>query len=803
MTHIKAPYNFVPINKMVITPYWAPYVSHDVPFEDSHSGTLDITITSHAPIFIKDGLGKAKAERYFEDGAQIKPFRFNQDHQGNFFIPGSSIKGMLRNVMEILSFGGMERKVTERKYALRDLAGTMKEQYLQHFKPDKIFGGWLKKVGDEKYIIEDCGLPGRISHRKIDEKLGSTLSSYYSGKNFNPKKDEEKSAQRKYELFGDRKRSLNFEWDYESAGRQVYNISDTSNKRGTLVFTGQPGIRKQFSDQKTGKKRWTGHHLEFIFWENAIERPVENSVMSDFFDAYYEYDKTLWSIDWKEWRTKLKEKHPIPVFFSKDNQGKIIHLGLSYLYKLPLKNSVKDAIRKHQNYSGRDLSETIFGYIDENGGLKGRVHIGHAYGINQPKEDEEKREVLSGPKASYYPNYIRQEFGKNGKVVEYSTFMDHKPEISGWKRYPIHANGIKNNPAPNGNDKISVRFIPLKPGSEFKFKIRYHNLKEIELGALLSALTFHQTEHTYHSLGMAKPLGFGKVKLQIDGINQQEKYLKAFECYMNFALGNSHPEWHISSQVVELVTMSQEQNNSTSSARLEYMKLGMGRGENAFTEAKNNKEALDKYSNLVGKKANIQPLSSPKCISETKKKCQKEKDELKNLKPIDQLIPAYKADLLRKIEVRLEEKKKELIKALRRQQATLAAAEVEKRKQEEAKEREVKKQELQELAKSEGLNLDEIDETNGRRAFDELKKVIQEYGRNYYKVNDRALKEDFPDGFLPTSDHDVLYNKLQAIYGNLSKNDAAKWQKPFKKNAVLKKVSEWVGKENANLLNLK
>ena len=48
---------------------------------------------------------------------------------------------------------------------------------------------------------------------------------------------------------------------------------------------------------------------------------------------------------------------------------------------------------------------------------------------------------------------------------------------------------------------------PLGSDSEFTCKIRFHNLRKTELGALLSAITFHGNhDKFYHLIGMAKPL---------------------------------------------------------------------------------------------------------------------------------------------------------------------------------------------------------------------------------------------------------------------------------------------------------
>jgi len=56
----------------------------------------------------------------------------------------------------------------------------------------------------------------------------------------------------------------------------------------------------------------------------------------------------------------------------------------------------------------------------------------------------------------------------------------------------------------------------LLPGSTFKFTVRFENLASVELGALLWALTLG--DRGFHRLGMARPLGFGSVKVQVNQV---------------------------------------------------------------------------------------------------------------------------------------------------------------------------------------------------------------------------------------------------------------------------------------------
>ena len=90
---ITAPYNFVPLNKEVFYPSWADDISHDVPFEDGESGEIDITITAKSPIFIRNHSD--------DKDNQSKEFC----HHNNLkYIPGSSLKGVIKTIVEIIGF---------------------------------------------------------------------------------------------------------------------------------------------------------------------------------------------------------------------------------------------------------------------------------------------------------------------------------------------------------------------------------------------------------------------------------------------------------------------------------------------------------------------------------------------------------------------------------------------------------------------------------------------------------------------------------------------------------------------------
>lgn len=576
---ITAPFNFVPLNEKVFFPLWAEDVSHDIPFEDGESGVIDITITAKSPIFIRD---------------HEKPEEFCQ-HNGQYYIPGSSIKGMVRNVLEIMSFAKLnENQYTDNTYAVRDLSRA-DNFYMKQMSQlnNTTYCGWLKKT-DDGYVIEDCGKPGRIAHSQIDRALNIDFASHFTEKGF------EKTSEYKYKLVGGVYKKVKVGEPFVSKtnpkyDKRIFYKYDKNGQEATLVLTGQPTPRKN-----TGKMG-DGKGYEFLFFESKNEYKVSPKVFENFKFAYFDGRDTepQESPDWKFWKEKLYNGEKVPVFFQK-SQANVIHFGISYLYKLPYTHSVADGIYENHIESPQlDFPQTIFGHIDKNGkkSLKGRVQFSHFKAVANVNPLRSRTEVLGTPRASYYPIYIRQ------KSTAFTTYMDTDFHIAGRKRYPIHRGGKTTQTEDTGNKNVGTTFQPLKEGVVFKGKLRYHNLKKAELGAILSVLTFHNTPNAYHNIGMAKSLGYGKISVQIDGIEDIQPYLKAYELTVSEQIEN----WQTSTQLIELLTMAMEQNNAGSS-KLYYMSL---------TEfAKNKNRGKADYLKLYSELDNIQAVKPQSLLTE-------------------------------------------------------------------------------------------------------------------------------------------------------------------------------------------
>lgn len=590
MSTIKAPFNFVPLSENVFFPDWSNQISQDIPFSDGLSGKIELTITAESPVFVRNGHLRTDVQNREDDYLS-----FSKTKDGRHFIPSTSIKGMIRNVLEIISFSKMNF-VSNKRYSIRDLKLDAYKSYFQHA---DIHCGWMRKEQDE-IKITDHGIPRRISHKEIDDAFGTSFCEKFANSDF-LKNEKNKSSLIKYLLFKDMNTSIHYKelpLNPNNAVDQRLKVHITKEgDSGKLVFTGQPGIRKPAEKGKNA----SGKYYEFVFPKaviNSFEFSAvkEDGLYNDFCFVYKD------SEEWHYWKKQLEKGESIPVFFAVKND-KILHFGLSYLYKLPYLNRVKEYLYDAHKEEKADLSECIFGSINNYLKLKGRVQFSHAFCLSGNPVLDVYAPYMGSPKPTYYPIYLKQQ-GVNGYMSDkFVTMLDKSAKLKGWKRYPVRDAFITDFRVPEGQEQNTNPFIPLQRGSCFKCFVNYHNLRPIELGALLSAIELRQGE--FHTLGFAKSFGFGQVKVTIDSVIG-DKYdvgllKKEFENLMNSVISN----YSKSEQRNELMAMMRSQDLIQP---LEYMELkefveckkqNMGR-KNSNQQYQG--EYLQPYSELIKKK---------------------------------------------------------------------------------------------------------------------------------------------------------------------------------------------------------
>jgi hypothetical protein len=331
---VLAPYNFVPLSKEVFFPSWQDRISHDIPFRDGLSGRLGCTLTTVSPLYVRNGglwdkdqirAGNAPAEylAFFNVGGQV-------------MIPATSLKGMIRNVVEIASFGKIGLRVNDARYSVRDLFN--KELYTKHMtdgSPERGFkarprAGWLTAEPDTGcWRLRPCEY-ARVEQTDLIAHRGEAAPDIRS----------RMAGPAKYTAWGP---DLEIAFDLgaeeghrHSCGILHYRKAANLGKgsvRGTLVFTGQPSphtfsvhssdlpglprLPKEFAerlkhDARKNLLQWTG------MMTPEDRRQVEEVLGEPFHGALAE----LFRMSREE--SKEKTKHLEFIFFDESPKDHII-----------------------------------------------------------------------------------------------------------------------------------------------------------------------------------------------------------------------------------------------------------------------------------------------------------------------------------------------------------------------------------------------------------------------------------------------------------------------------------------------
>ncbi|AOW76261.1 hypothetical protein A3Q34_04940 [Colwellia sp. PAMC 20917] len=556
MSQVHTPYHFVPLSKWIYMPDWAHLVSHDVPFKDGISGVIDYTLTNATPLCVG-------GEQKKIDG-QPSLVQWAKDPKGNPVIPGSSLKGMIRNVLEIASFGKFSG-IDESHFSYRDVSS--KSHYLTNVIQNKVvLPAWLKfNTTNSSWELTTCQL-AKVKHSKLKVTLGKTIKN-------------DDSAIVKY-----KKLPLS----------QPVNIT-------TYIKEGKQGRVTWVEDISSA-----GHEAHLVFCNNRIKGMGQSKPDDyEFSYCFYGEEKTVSasSDDINDKANKMfishgeeqiqylvnnQSKKGIPVFALFDKgQNQLHSLGLAKMPRVLYNHSAADLATIQQTKartSGNyfDMSELMFGTLREQGfSLKSRVAFSDAAVIKNQGIKVSNSVTLNGPKATFRGAYIEQT-----NKTEYTDYDDGSAKLSGWKRY-VTQTKFKENQTDNKNLKVKSQLELLNVNSRFSGKIFFHNLKHEELGALLWSLSLGkkaEATNQYHGLGHGKPLGAGAVQLVVDNLSIKandavnmvsggtDDYIQQFIDHMNDQHSSDDSGWSESVQLQNFLAMTNMAENKDRD--LSYMPLG-------------------------------------------------------------------------------------------------------------------------------------------------------------------------------------------------------------------------------------
>ena len=381
MAEIKSSYRFIPVvsQQRYYSPEWKDHVSHDIPFEDEVSGEITYKLKANTPIFIKGDDGN-----FCNIG-------------GKYFIPGSSIKGCIRSVLEIMSFGHLDDtrvKNNKERYPFRDIQD--RNGYMT--KMSNVHCGWLTNNNE----TVNWGVPIQIRYDDILTRIPNCSFNQFRNKN----------VFEKYSLTGGYLTGT-FSTPAKLLGakhydKRLFTKFKDGGHSGTIVFSGA----------MTSSKK-----SDFVLLDKDENSNPINNISREVINAFRSIYPNYMNIPFN------RAKGGRAVFFTMDGNNRVVSIGLSYLHKYYAQKSIRDALPEQMRGGEPDLADIIFGSAKYN--LKGRVQFSALMGDDKVEPLLNKEDtiltVLGSPRASYYPTYLQ----------ERATWDSDNALISGIKRYPI------------------------------------------------------------------------------------------------------------------------------------------------------------------------------------------------------------------------------------------------------------------------------------------------------------------------------------------------------------------------------
>lgn len=610
---LTAPFRFARVNRWIYEPDWAPLVSHDVPFADGLCGEAEVEIIAKSSILV----GGGRRQPTDNEAGEVRPFRLPD---GSYAIPGSTLQGMARAILEVAAFGRLGPWVEDRKFGIRDFSGTATaREHYQNFLP-RSKAGWLLRSAEDKPVVVPC----RFARIHLDNVLA--LKSALSGGR-HPQEGVlygKSNAKERYEWF---LRGLKGGKDALDASFAVDSARDGAHPRCRHAVTGRPGTLVLTGKPQPGKGPRV-KSLEFVFHSPHRGDPetvgakglkVPPVAWDAFESLHKERRGQPMNPNWAFWKGEFEARRPVPVFYweDEDDLGCVETLGMAFAFKAAHRKSARDLLE--HSYPGHtnsipemklDLPHLLFGVAAEHDGgrgLKRRASFGLARAEDDPQPVEpEHPSVLLGPKPSYVGFYVRQKEGggrvpKNEPMVTYTPLEGKdphlaRPELAGVKIWPAHGAGPFRpgpvDPEIAKNKKVQARLVALPPETRFRARLNFHNLRPVELGALLWALSFGDDAAfgavagavtKRHRLGMGKPLGLGEVAIRVAGLETEPAcparapdlpkdamgFVRAFEEHMRNAYGE---QWSESKQVAALLRAAEPERNDASDLRYATLK---------------------------------------------------------------------------------------------------------------------------------------------------------------------------------------------------------------------------------------
>jgi CRISPR-associated protein (TIGR03986 family) len=534
--HAWSPYNFVPLPSAPLSAELSQTDDtkdknpipqrYDEYTAERHTGYFNVTLKTETPLFVRGMLTVTEQE----SGVEIRknPNAFSVDNKLPL-IPGSSLRGMIRTLVEIVTNSKMHF-VSDNKLVYRAIyyADALANDYRritagvisgkEYIYPSRqMQGGYLQKGESESgWVIQPAKSPHGESIALVDRE------------------------------------------DVLSAGiaeRPTLKTYPVGIKPATarIVHTGKEGVKLHIAlANGISKKTDAGYESATLIISNTVGKIGGRGSNRRWYPAIYEaapetvdaipisqqmWDDFIKDRDLNRGIANRKLENPGDVlFYLLDNKGELLFFGPTMFFRIPYEKNIGSLMPEsiRQKTSQLDYTEALFGYVSEQdekrtpSAYAGRISVTSAYvtpdspHYDAPFDETIIPKILSSPKPTTFQHYLEQPDeakGLNGDVSKLHHYGNAKAKIRGhklyWRQLIQSAKAVAETD-PNKNPETSTQHTimqPVRKDVQFAFKLHFENLTDAELGALIWVLTFGGAAEARHQLGMGKPFGLGVVKL--------------------------------------------------------------------------------------------------------------------------------------------------------------------------------------------------------------------------------------------------------------------------------------------------
>lgn len=190
----RTPYNFVPLPEKVITEPEDELLTHEKYDEKGLTGYIDCTLETCSPTYVRgmmteeqfENQGRKKSDELTEEEKEARApfFAVDEndpvDNKPRPVIPGSTLRGMIRSIVEIVGYGRIRWVADKPTFSFRAVAAPsndpLREPYRQVLGPfgRNVHAGYLEKKGNRWYIrpaktTKDMGWASNEIYLKVKE----------------------------------------------------------------------------------------------------------------------------------------------------------------------------------------------------------------------------------------------------------------------------------------------------------------------------------------------------------------------------------------------------------------------------------------------------------------------------------------------------------------------------------------------------------------------------------------------------------------------------------------------------------